>query len=477
MSLLRLPFIRSHFSLLLLCISVLIIGTHCDCGFPPRFTEAELRPEYDNNKNYTENSTVGYNCRPGYIRIPGSNNNITCLGNSSWSTPDEFCSKRSCPSLSEIENGYFQVKDFLFGSIATYFCNEGYRMESNRPFRECKADGTWSNADPVCAVVICAKPDSIPNGTYTPEKDEYNYQDAVTYSCNKDLVLTGRSTISCGSNGTWSTEVPKCIVVSCSNPNVLNSERLSGFVGPYTLNSGVSFKCKDGFVMNGSSSSVCNIDSQWEPPLPECLAITCPEPEVPNSERVTGVSGPYIVNSQVSFKCKSNFTMKGSNSSTCGITGQWAPPLPECLIVSCPEPEVPNSERVTGISGPYIVNSQVSFKCKSGFTIKGSNSSTCGNDGHWEPRLPECLTITCPEPEVPNSERVTGVSGPYIVNSQVSFKCKINFTIKGSNSSTCGNDGQWAPPLPECLNSSGTTRPLVTGILFALFIIAITVFA
>ncbi|XP_053560654.1 C4b-binding protein alpha chain [Bombina bombina] len=564
--------IRCHF--VLLSISVLITGIYGECGPPPRLTEAELRAEYSNENLFTENATIKYDCRPGFVRIPGQNRVLTCLKNFTWSTPDEFCTRRRCPSLSEIENGYFEAKDFLFGSRATYYCNEGYRMLSSRTYRDCTADGTWSNADPVCEVVICSPPDSIPDGAYNPVKDEYFYLDSVVYSCSKNLALVGASTISCGSEGTWSPDIPICKVVSCPSPNIPNADRMSGFVGPYILNSGVSFKCKVGFYINGSSISTCNIDSHWEPPLPECLPVTCtlpesisngtytpvkgiyyymdsvryscgkdleligsksihcllegtwsskapickvvrcPDPNVTNSEMWPRRDGRYRLNSIVYLRCKDGFNMNGSSKTTCQLDSKWSPPLPECLpvtclrptsilngsytpvkdrynykdtvtyncindltlvgknivscdktgswnssapickVVTCQEPEVANSEKVSGVCGTYIANSDVTFKCKSGFTMKGFSYSKCSTAGQWEPPLPKCIMVTCPKPEVANSETVEGFCGTYIMNSRATFKCKSGFTMKGSIFSTCSTDGQWEPPLPECLLSS-----------------------
>ncbi|XP_077337303.1 zona pellucida sperm-binding protein 3 receptor-like isoform X10 [Lithobates pipiens] len=380
----------------LLCFT-LFHGTW-ECDVPERISYAEPKQGApDPGKNFPPNATVSYNCRPGYTRVPGKKTSITCLENGTWSTPEVFCQLRSCGNPGELSNGHFEAIDFLFGSTVTYTCNEGFRSSNKRNVRQCQADGTWSNVVPQCDEVLCAAPESPANGEYHPQKDEYTYLDSVTFSCQEPLEVAGDASISCTGTGEWSSNSPTCKAVNCPNPNVTNSRRLSGFIGPYTLNSAISFECDKDFVLRGSGSISCNIDSQWIPAIPLCersesKPVNCPNPEVKNSRRLSGSFGPHTLNSVISFKCDDDFFLRGSSSITCNSDSEWVPAVPVCerKSVNCPDPHVKNSRRLSGFTGPYTLNSVILFECDEGFHLEGSSSITCNSYSEWEPAIPYC---------------------------------------------------------------------------------------
>ncbi|KAM9320161.1 membrane cofactor protein-like [Gastrophryne carolinensis] len=210
---------------------------------------------------------------------------------STWSKPGIFCQRRSCGNPGEIENGEMQADDFLFGSRVNYTCKTGYNMVSRYNYRDCQADGIWSNAPPICEIQICKPPDAITDGSFEPVKDEYTYQDAVTYKCDKKLTLIGESTISCMEKGVWSHNAPKCKAVECKNPEVANAIKLSGFIGPYLYQYAVTFECSPGFKMNGTNVVKCNENSEWDPPLPTCYSSTVTIKPVTNEEKPTEPKG------------------------------------------------------------------------------------------------------------------------------------------------------------------------------------------
>ncbi|XP_072281292.1 membrane cofactor protein [Pyxicephalus adspersus] len=146
-------------------------------------------------------------------------------------------------------------------------------MISRRNYRECLPDNTWSNEAPVCEIQSCIPPYPIADGSFYPNKEEYEYQNTVTYQCSsKRFALIGESSVSCTVHGNWSSKPPECVVVECSSPNVDNAVKLSGFTGPYYFNNAVRFECLPKFTMNGSGLVKCNVRSQWEPPLPTCYS-------------------------------------------------------------------------------------------------------------------------------------------------------------------------------------------------------------
>uniref|UniRef100_A0A8C5P6L4 Sushi domain-containing protein n=1 Tax=Leptobrachium leishanense TaxID=445787 RepID=A0A8C5P6L4_9ANUR len=366
----------------------IVTGVKGDCRNPPRLPYAELTTPSQSGDTFTTDQKVLYSCRPGYIRTGTTPNSLTCLADSTWSSPaTPFCELRKCPVPEEISNGRAGFDTITFGSTVTYKCDEGYKFISKVTTRECQPDGTWSGVPPVCEVQVCVPPSPVVDGSYSPVKDEYEYSNSVLYSCNSGLSLIGNSSIFCKADATWSAAAPECRDVKCLDPNVENSERESGFTGPYRLNSAITFKCKSGFVMDGSASIKCDENSAWSP-LPPTCKVGCAAPIVQNADISVGLADVYILNSNVTFACRKNFVMTGSATVMCSGNGQWAPLLPICQI-SCPVPHVQNAEVLH--PGPYLSSSTVTIKCAENFTLSGSSKITCNVDGQWAPALPQCL--------------------------------------------------------------------------------------
>ncbi|KAM3935389.1 complement component receptor 1-like protein isoform 2-T2 [Leptodactylus fuscus] len=425
------------------------------CGLPDRISFATPKEGELDKDFFLPGTTVSYNCIPGYKRAPGSNS-ITCRDDYTWSEPSEFCVRKSCVYPGDTRNGEFTATDgFFFGSTVTYTCDPGYRLGSRRNQRICQADGSWTNEVPVCEVVICPAPDAPANGSYNPVKDEYSYLDAVTFTCNKDLHVIGENTASCTRDGTWSHVSPTCKAVQCPDPGeVKNGKRISGFVGPYSLNFAVRFECDDKYILEGSSSITCTSNNVWEPEIPKCLLVQCPEPgEVQNGKKKPGSVGPYLVNSKVEFECNEGYVLKGSRSITCISNNKWDSDIPTCTLVQCPDPgQVQHGTRISGIVGPYTLNYKVEFRCDENYVLEGSSSITCTSSNKWDSDIPTCRLLgQCPEPgEVKNGKKKSGSVGPYLLNHKVEFVCDDNYILEGSSSITCTSSYTWDSDLPKC---------------------------
>ncbi|KAG8589290.1 hypothetical protein GDO81_006336 [Engystomops pustulosus] len=255
---------------IILLVPAFFASSHAFCGAPPRLDFAQLDLQFDKD-NFSIGENVTYSCRPGFIRDRTQTNVLICLSNSTWSTPATFCNRLSCGNPGDTAHGSVSFENTLFGSRANYTCDLGYNMLSKRNYRECQASGDWSNDIPQCEVQKCPTPNAIADGKYNPDLDEYEYLQAVSYQCNnKTLALIGEKTVFCTAYGNWSSDPPECKEVLCVPPYVENSEKVSGLSPPYILNSAVTFQCLQGFTMTGSPSVVCNVSSQWNPPLPTC---------------------------------------------------------------------------------------------------------------------------------------------------------------------------------------------------------------
>ncbi|XP_063811383.1 complement receptor type 1-like isoform X2 [Pseudophryne corroboree] len=405
-------------------------------------------------------TAVSYTCRPGYRRAPFTKASIKCLSNYTWSQPDNFCTRRSCGSPGEIINGEREADDFLFGSRVIFKCNEGYHITSKRPYRDCLADGKWSNDLPECEAVICSPPEKPINGSFDPYKDEYTFLDAVTFSCKRGLHFVGEATISCTAEGSWSATTPTCTGVQCSDPHVPNSIRLSGFRGPYSLNSAVLFECKNDYVMNGSSSITCQITSEWEPKVPECLTVCVSPPDLPYAEldESSALLPNYFSGTTVQYKCKHEYERvpNTKNTTTC-LDKSWSTADEFCKTVCVSPPDLPYAEldESSAHLPNYFSGTTVQYKCKHEYELVPytKNNITC-LDKSWSTADEFCKTV-CESPPTLSYAELDESSAhlpKYFSGTIVRYNCTNDYKRDPDkeNSITCV-DKSWSMPDQFCI--------------------------
>ncbi|XP_075852997.1 complement decay-accelerating factor isoform X1 [Microcebus murinus] len=187
------------------------------CNVSPQLQFAMLKKIYSSQNYFPVGSTVEYECRLGYRRVPGRSGTLTCLQNLEWSKPAEFCTKKSCTHPGELSNGQINVKtDFLFGATINFLCDKGYKLIGAK-HSICVIIGDdvgWTEPLPTCRVIHCQEPPKIENGRIVRgDGDYYVYNQAVMYECNRGFTLIGEDTIHCtakGDEGEWSGPPPQC---------------------------------------------------------------------------------------------------------------------------------------------------------------------------------------------------------------------------------------------------------------------------
>ncbi|XP_036058239.1 complement decay-accelerating factor isoform X6 [Onychomys torridus] len=195
------------------------LETFCNksCDAPTRVFFAHPKKEYNNLNYFPIGTTVEYECRPGFRRLPLLSGISTCLESLEWSKLAEICKKKSCSNPGEIKNGHINIiTNILFGSEIRFSCDTGYRLVgSTSSF--CSLSGNtveWSDPFPVCTEIFCSDPPEIKNGHIQEESDTYTYRHAVIYVCAKGFVLVGKKSIYCtveDDQGKWSDPAPQCI--------------------------------------------------------------------------------------------------------------------------------------------------------------------------------------------------------------------------------------------------------------------------
>ncbi|NXE50385.1 DAF factor, partial [Casuarius casuarius] len=96
------------------------------CEPPPRFSFAELKPEYHGTDEFTAGSVVEYVCRPGYKKNVHVRSVLTCGKDDKWKGSDKICIPKLCRYPGEPANGRLLLGEQLsFGSTVNFTCETG----------------------------------------------------------------------------------------------------------------------------------------------------------------------------------------------------------------------------------------------------------------------------------------------------------------------------------------------------------------
>jgi CUB/sushi domain-containing protein len=112
----------------------------------------------------------------------------------------------------------------------------------------------------------------------------------VQIECFKGFKLLGLSEITCDANGQWS-DVPLCEHAQCGPlPTIPNAIVLEGSLSEDNV---VTYSCRPGYTMQGSSDLICTEKAIWSQPYPTCEPLSCgPPPTVANAV-ATGEAHTY----------------------------------------------------------------------------------------------------------------------------------------------------------------------------------------
>ncbi|XP_062970744.1 membrane cofactor protein isoform X2 [Cynocephalus volans] len=293
---------RCFFGIILVAL-VFLLFTYSDaCDPPPTFEAMQLigkpKPYYEVGEQ------VKYECKPAYFYIPPLAMYTVCDLNHTWlPVTDDGCFRLTCSVIKDPANGRAVPANgtWEWGYQLHFSCNEGYYL-IGKQILYCELKGLrpkWSDKPPRCEKILCSPPAKIKNGKYTFSDIEiFEYLEAVTYSCDPapgpdEYSLVGESLLYCAGSGVWSSAPPECKVVKCPFPVLKNGRQISGFGKKFSYKAMVMFECIEGFYLNGSDTVVCDGNSTWQPPIPECLKG--PKPTHPTKPPVSNYPEALII--------------------------------------------------------------------------------------------------------------------------------------------------------------------------------------
>ena len=402
------------------------------------------------------NSTVSFSCDEGYI-LEGSSKR-TCMDNRKWSGEDPVCVISMCPALidNEFENGVIEISSNAIGSKAIYKCNVGYILNGSS-FRTCEVSGIWSEYVPICEIISCEHL-IIPNGRVIG--DDRTFGSTVTIECNEDYYRTGFTQLSCESDGQWTTPLPVCVLHECeplSNDTFLNVYIETPSLG-YQIRSEVKYICDIGYRLEGNNTRVCTANNTWQGAVPICSQVVCSRYGTVFNHGTVQLPQNNVYLSIMTFECNTGYSLLGQSIIHCQENGTWSNEFPVCDLIRCPST---NGDTITNgvIQGTEnTFGSTVEYICDTGYTIFGTNTRICNQNGRWSGQSPFCQIVTC--------ESLDAVSdGQFLANSQtfdsrVNYECDDRYKLVGVHYRVCQENGKWSEEAPKCVLK--TCDPLVS---------------
>ncbi|XP_050708560.1 CUB and sushi domain-containing protein 3-like [Eriocheir sinensis] len=153
----------------------------------------------------------------------------------------------------------------------------------------------------------------------------------------------------------------------------------------------------------------------------EVTDARCPPLPPPPHSTIQENSNSLKAGGTVTYSCETGYLLVGEATLSCQLGGSWSASQPSCLFTDCGLPSQPTNGQTILLNKTTTYGSQVTYECGPNFWLSGSEVRSCGSDGKWTGSDPECVLITCGEPEVPAGGFVTGYS--FQVGSEVQYFC------------------------------------------------------
>ncbi|XP_023382035.1 complement decay-accelerating factor isoform X4 [Pteropus vampyrus] len=201
--------------LLLLLLLLCPQAARGDCSLPPNIPNAQ--PDLKGLTSFPEQSIITYKCDQGFVKIPGQPDSVVCLKNNEWSNITEFCNRScNFPArllFASLKKPYNQQNYFPLGSVVEYECRLGYKRDHSLSGKiTCLQNFTWSKPDEFCKRKSCPNPGEITNGHINIATDIL-FGSSITFSCNTGYELVGETSSYCiivGQTLGWSDPLPEC---------------------------------------------------------------------------------------------------------------------------------------------------------------------------------------------------------------------------------------------------------------------------
>ncbi|KAF2347040.1 Sushi/SCR/CCP domain, partial [Trinorchestia longiramus] len=302
----------------------------------------------------------------------------------------------SCGYPGYLRNGALEGTRYSFGDSVRASCSAGYRLEGS-VLRTCQANGDWSGEQPSCTRITCPHVQAVSHQSVVLAPLEATPSSKVAYACELGYQMDGPAVQTCGRDGQWSGSQPSCQASSCTSlPRIDNGEVL----GP-APDGEMTVRCQPGFQVRGSPTFKCQTEGHWPSRLPQCIPNKCPKPPIVENGSVRVRASR--TGREATYRCKDGFVLDGRKTLHCTEDGVWDAPFSKCVSKPCPPPAPLTNGRLEETRDVWRVGQFAKYICDVGFKIEGPANVECvdeeyEDEGHWNvgSTVPTCSVVTCP---------------------------------------------------------------------------------
>ncbi|XP_052275174.1 sushi, von Willebrand factor type A, EGF and pentraxin domain-containing protein 1-like isoform X8 [Dreissena polymorpha] len=352
------------------------------------------------------------------------------------------CEIVDCGAFADPQNGTVSTVATTYGSTATVTCQIGYILNGSHT-SQCGSDGKWSIVGQKCDPVDCGSFPALHNGSVTTTNTILGSIAQIT--CDTGYILNGSSTSTCEVNGSWSSQNQSCNLVDCNQLPIPSHGMISHVATATTFGTAVTITCNTGYNLTGNSTSTCDSNGNWSTIGHICDLVQCGNLSAPENGIINSSSTTY--GSKAIVACHLGYNLIGTNTATCDSNGEWSHIGQICTAVDCGQfPDLLNgiidAENTT-------FGSIVSLMCNEGFDLIGSSRSVCTSTGDWNTTGQACQPLDCGPFKPPTNSHLS--TGHYTYNSTVTIFCYPGYVLVGDKTSTCGENGNWNNADQECV--------------------------
>jgi hypothetical protein len=275
----------------------------------------------------------------------------------------------------------------------------------------------------------------------------------ATYMCNLGMTLKGATTRTCQADGTWSDAAPSCSSKDCGP--LVAPKNGTVMTPTTTFGATATYACMMGYGPSGSSTRTCQVDGTWTGTDPTCVVANCPALPGPTGGMV--LAPTLTFGSTATYSCGTGYTLTGTATSLCQNDGTWSGTVPTCVIKDCGTVKAPTNGAVAATTTTY--GSTATFSCGAGYLLSGAAAITCQPDGAWSAAAPTCGLKNCGALTPPTNGTVDATVTT--VGSTAAYACTAGYGLTGGAMRTCQDDGTWSATAPGCTikNCGALTAP------------------
>lgn len=239
---------------------------------------------------------------------------------------------------------------------------------------------------------------------------------------------------------------------TCPKPKELPFATVAPLKNFYDPGEQIVYVCKPGYVSWGSMRRfTCPLTGQWPINTLKCTPRVCPFAGILENGAVRYTTFEYP--NTISFSCKAGFFLNGTDSSRCTEEGIWRPALPVCSPITCPHPSIPKFATLVDYTprpgNNSIYKDKAVFQCLPQYAMFGNDTATCTAHGNWT-ELPECRDVKCPFPRRPDNGFVNYPAKQVLsYQDKAIYGCHETYTLDGPEVAECTKFGNWSAQ-PSC---------------------------